>query len=238
MIFVLSPSKTMSVSDLGRKAPLLKENTLRIQSELSAYSVEEVAKSYKVSNKLLEETYELIQNFDKLGTKPAIELYEGSVFKGLKLEIYTKEELAYLKKSVRILSAFYGLLTPYDHIKPYRLDMKHPIFRSLGKDYWEKDINEGLPQKGTIVCLASEEFSQLISKPMVYCQFFEGLGGELKVKSTYAKVARGLMLHFAITNQCKSLNDLKAFNLGGYSYQEHLDSVDEKGNRFMIFARA
>lgn len=237
MIFLLSPSKTMNLKGLQQAEFTIKKQTKRILKVLQAYSPDEVANTYKIKGKLLTETLELIQQFDSMGLKPAIELYEGSVFKGLQLKAYNAQELAYLNHSVRILSAFYGLSRPDEFIKPYRLDMKHPLFKTLGRDYWEQSLLKALTGEDTVVSLASEEFSQLLKRPMVICQFAEGQGDQLTIKSTYAKIARGQMLDYAIRHQCQSPEDLKHFNVNGYSYQSELDACDSAGNRIMVFTR-
>lgn len=237
MIFLLSPSKTMNVKDLQEADISLKPKTLAIQALLKKLTLEQVAESYKIKGKLLMETYETIQHFEAKGAKTAITLYEGSVFKALTLSTYTEAERDYLNRSVKILSAFYGVLSPDSLIKPYRLDMKHPLFKTLAADYWQEEVELALAQEPSIVNLASDEFSQMVKRPMIHCQFAEGLGQKLQVKSTYAKVARGQMMHYAIKNGCSDPEDLKDFDYGGYRYQPDLDHYGTKGDLTMVFAR-
>lgn len=237
MIFLLSPSKTMNQKGLIEKAIALNTKTAVIQQYLKSYSLEQIADYYHIKGKLLEDTYNTIQQYDTLGAKQAIKLYEGSVFKALTLKSYTEAERDYLNRSVKILSAFYGVLSPEQWIKPYRLDMKHPIFKTLGSTYWQAEVDTALNDEPIIVNLASEEFSRMVKRPMIHCQFAEGLGQKLQVKSTYAKVARGQMLHFAIVNRCNSPEDLKNYDYGGYRYQPAFDSFDSNGHRTMVFAR-
>lgn len=237
MIFLLSPSKTMNLNGLITEHFELSEKSSRLLEILKHYSLEDVQKTYQLSEVQALQTFERIQNFDTLGVKDALTLYEGSVFKSLKINEYNKKQLNYLRSSVRIISAFYGLVLANDLIKPYRLDMKHPIFKTVGKDYWAEDIRSKLIKEPIMINLASDEFTRQIDLPMVHCIFAEGLGNALVIKSTYAKVARGLMMHYAVMHQCQTIESLKAFNLNGYSYQPELERKDNAGNLYLTFAR-
>ena len=46
--------------------------------------------------------------------------------------------------------------------------------------------------------------------------------GQYKMISFYAKKARGMMARFIIQNQIESVDDILAFDLGGYSYNASL----------------
>jgi len=56
--------------------------------------------------------------------------------------------------------------------------------------------------------------------------FRQEKNGFYKTIPIYAKKARGLMTHFAIVNQIAKAEDLKSFNLDGYSYREDESTGD------------
>ncbi len=68
--------------------------------------------------------------------------------------------------SLRILSAFYGVLRPGDAIKPYRLEFQCG-FQPGGKSlyhFWGDSIYRGLFRNGdTVINLASREYSKTVS---------------------------------------------------------------------------
>lgn len=56
--------------------------------------------------------------------------------------------------------------------------------------------------------------------------------GELKVIMTYAKKARGLMTRYVAKNRITDAEDLKFFNLEGYSF-----NVNESDEHNWVFSR-
>ena len=55
---------------------------------------------------------------------PAILSYEGIAYQYMAPSVFETEQLAYIQKHLRILSAFYGVLNPMDGVTPYRLEMQ------------------------------------------------------------------------------------------------------------------
>ncbi len=55
---------------------------------------------------------------------PAILAYEGLQYQYMAPGILTQEALDYLQRHLRILSGFYGVLSPFDGVVPYRLEMQ------------------------------------------------------------------------------------------------------------------
>ena len=57
--------------------------------------------------------------------------------------------------------------------------------------------------------------------------FKEKQNGSLKIVMMYAKNARGKMARFLIQNELSDINDLKHYNLDGYSYDAIHSTQDE-----------
>ena len=99
--------------------------------------------------------------------------------------------------------------------------------------FWQDEIaKKVLEDEDLIVNLASDEFSKTIKKyikdeKILNIEFFENVDGNLKKHSTISKKARGKMLYFMAKNKIKKIEDLKKFDLGGYSFSEE-KSTDEK----------
>ena len=60
-----------------------------------------------------------------------------------------------------------------------------------------------------------------LNTKMVSPIFKDFKNGKLKIISFYAKKARGMMTRFILDNEINSSDDLKGFDYGGYSYDEH-----------------
>lgn len=229
---IMSPSKTQHLkqpenlkSVLGTKPSKgLQKQTTELLHRLKGLNKEELGHKLNIKGKLLEETYALYHHYEKQEKNKAISLYTGSVFKGLKLAEYDMETVTYMEKHLRILSAFYGVLKPLDEVRPYRLDMTGRIFESGSYAYWKDSVNAALKGEQMIVNLASEEFSQLVSHPMVTLTFKEKMDGKLSVKSTYAKIARGKMIDAILTRRLENYLEIKELSVEGYVFLEALSS--------------
>lgn len=233
MKIIISPAKIQNGNgyvDFPTFPIIYKEKTQDLISTLQTYSKPSLGKLMKIKNKLLDTTYDVIQN--RTNTKASILLYNGIVYKEINAQLYDQIQLEYMHTHLRILSGLYGVLEPFTEIYPYRLDMTmKPDGINLYK-YWSKEINEHFKDE-LIVNLASKEFSQLINKEMVNVYFKEEQSdGTLKIITVRAKKARGLMVDYMINNMIDNPLELKGFNEMGYNYNESLS--DEWNYTFVL----
>lgn len=240
MIIILSPSKTQHLMKnqrleayfekyievtkgevtelpLGTKLPHPK-----LIKKLTSLSKSKLGQLLGLQGDLLEKTYLTYKNFENSMPNFAIAMYTGSVFREIKLNEYTYSMLTYMQKYVIILSALYGALHPFDLIRPYRLDMSHSVLKQNNLTIWSKLINLELPDSEIVINLASDEFSRLITRPMLNIVFKEKVGETFRVKSTYAKIARGLMTNYIIINELRDPEDIKNFSEAGYKFSKEL----------------
>lgn len=201
------------------------ESYQRIYNKLKHLSKEKLGEVYSIKGKLLEETYYNIKHFDTLEDNAALKTYTGLVFFGLETDTYTEEDWDFAEDQVRILSAYYGALTPKTMIKPYRLDYKSKIDLDLYK-YRRFSFDE------TVINLASNEFSKAVDTNMITIGFREFEDGKYKNKATYAKQARGVLLNYIIKNRIKSVEGIREFSLNGYSFNQDLSNEES-----IIFTR-
>ena len=82
-----------------------------------------------------------------------------------------------------------------------------------------------------IVNLASQEYFKVADRRslqarVVECVFEDWKAGQYKIISFFAKRARGLMAHHAITHRVSDVESLKAFNGDGYAYAAQASGPD------------
>jgi uncharacterized protein len=172
--------------------------------------------------------------------KPAAFLFTGEVYKALDAESLSDHELEKAQKNLRILSGMYGLLKPMDLIHPYRLEMgtRWGIKENTSSLYqfWGDKLTKSLlkeTEKGeAIINLASAEYNKAIlwkkvKNPVVTPVFKEFKNGEYKVVMIFAKHARGAMARYIIQNEIASVDDLKGYQVDGYSYDEKQSTDSE-----------
>ena len=177
---------------------------------------------------------------------PASMMFDGEVYRGLEASSMSAGALVWSQNHLAILSGLYGLLRPLDAVSPYRLEMGSRLKTNRGNSLYEfwgeqiavriNDILSGHKEK-IVVNLASKEYTKSISMKalnaeFVECKFMEERDGTLKILSVYAKKARGLMARYMMENQIESVDELKGFDVDGYSYRQEPSS-----DRVLVFAR-
>ena len=182
-------------------------------------------------------TYEILEKVPEVRLSndlfKAFYMYDGLCFKNINREDLDLGDLEYIDKHLFILSALYGAVRPFDLISPYRLDFLMKTEMGNLYKFWQDEIaKKVLEDEDLVVNLASDEFSKTIKKyikdkKILDIEFFEKIDGNLKKHSTISKKARGKMLYFMAKNKIEKIEDLKKFDLGGYSFSEE-KSTDKK----------
>ena len=102
----------------------------------------------------------------------------------------------------------------------------YAFWNSLLYDELTKDDEE-------VLNLASKEYSKAVEPfvkngvRFVTCVFGTYVKGKLKVKATEAKMARGEMVRLCAENNVQSVDEVKAYNVRGYIFNEELSSENE-----------
>tara|TARA_B110000014_G_C20093438_1_gene572790 strand:+ start:246 stop:1001 length:756 start_codon:yes stop_codon:yes gene_type:complete len=244
MKIIISPAKSLNFEDKVQTSinskPLFHNDAIKINSELKKESIESLCDLMGISSKLGELNWTRNQDFTKDSnySKQAIFAFNGDVYDGLDINSLDNDKHQLVNNVIRILSGLYGILKPFDHIKPYRLEMGTKFSINGNKDlydFWKSKVTNQLKSElaedELIVNLASNEYfsvinSKKVSNKIISPQFKDYKNGTLKIISFYAKKARGLMSRFIIDNNVKSVNEILSFDSGGYSYSKR-DTADE-----------
>ncbi|HLG25507.1 MAG TPA: YaaA family protein, partial [Candidatus Gracilibacteria bacterium] len=195
-------------------------------------------KTMKISPALAKKTHDLIADWT---TEPkrqslAIDSFIGDIYSGLRADKLSPADRDYADRTLRILSGLYGIIRPYDGIYPYRLEMEYklpdPEFSNLYK-YWGKAIADCIPEKGPIVNLASEEYTQTITpfvdaSRIISPKFLtvSPKTGEPAFVVVHAKIARGAFARWLITSRTEDFKALTQFHDLGYRFHQKLSTPD------------
>lgn len=246
MIAIISPAKNMKrdtdqlhkqLSGFELTSPAALRKTEYLWSYLKKYSPWELESLLKVNEQLAVQAFMDFQDFspEKKG-QAALLSYDGLVFKNIEAHKFTEEELKFANSHLRILSAFYGVLQPMDHIMPYRLEMqcKLKLDGSNLYQFWHDELYRQLYREDEVIInLASEEYAKSVRKHLkefdqfIDIEFVVMKQGKLKTIATWAKMARGRMIQYIIGNQIKDTEQIKEFDWNGYCYEPSL-SYDNK----------
>ena len=237
MKIIISPSKTKKINNLPveLKNISIQENdfypeilypkiTNKIIERIKMFSVEEIEEKFKLKKDKAEKLLEFYQNYENEKSGNALASYTGVAYKAIKIETFNKSDFEYLKSNLVILSALYGVLTPYTNMKEYRLDMTNSIFENKSLyEVWKTRVNEYFEQEDVILNLASKEYSKLINPDkLIDFEFWEDSNGKLKQVSTNSKKMRGFTLHYIVKNKISNVKKLRNITLDGYVFSEEM----------------
>ena len=234
MRIIISPAKKMNVNTDAfacRNLPVFIEDAKVLLDELKRRSYDELKQIWKCNDKIAELNYMRVQAMDlEHQLTPAVLAYEGIQYQYMAPDVFTEDAYNYIEEHLRILSGFYGLLKPFDGVKPYRLEMQARLGGEAVDslyDFWGSRIADKLfDECDTVLNLASKEYSKVISahmppsKRMVTCVFGELIDGKVKEKGTLCKMARGEMVRYMAEHQVEDLESIKAFNGLGFAFDE------------------
>ncbi|MEG0014348.1 MAG: YaaA family protein [Cellulosilyticaceae bacterium] len=255
MITIMSPTKTFREIEEGVAFEL---NDLKFPKEtevlielLMGYTAEDLGKFMKVSESIAEVNYKRYKYFkeDIFKAHPAMLYFYGEAFKSLEADKFSRDSLMFAQDHLRILSGLYGVLTPLDSVKEYRLEMGSKFANPRGKDlysYWRDKLTQYMIKQLEITTgdkillnVASDEYSKAVDLKKVNETFkvmtmvFKELReGEYKIVGTYAKRARGRFVKYIVENRVDTIEGVKRFSEEGYLFNEELSS-----EAYIVFTR-
>ena len=256
---MISPAKKMNITDeYPRKLtdPVFLDRALELHALLKDMDPAGLKDLWKCSERLAEQNYERIHTYSPdQALTPALLSYEGLQYQHIAPGVFTDSQWDYAISHVRILSGFYGVLSPMDRVIPYRLEMQAKLKTDKGSDlyeYWSDSLYRELLREGTteLVNLTSGEYSRAVlpwlskdapaaqpspSQPpaaprrlsCITCIFGELQNGKVKMKGTQAKIARGEMVRWMAENEIERAEEIRDFRELGYEFDENLSTPEE-----------
>ena len=228
MKIIISPSKTKQIGVLNGvdrfETPIFSKITDKIITEISKLSVEDIECKFKLKSEQAKKLSDFYKSFKKEKFGHAISTYTGVAYREIHAYELNTEEQNFMEENLRILSALYGVLTPFTKLKEYRLDMVNSIFSDKSLyEIWKKEINDYFRNEDFIINLASKEYSKILSTNNIYnFEFYDEKDGKLKQISTNSKKMRGFTVNYIIKNRITDVILLKNICLNGYKYNEEM----------------
>ncbi len=204
----------------------------KLHTILAKKTPEALQKIMHISPTLAQATHERITAWKAEDGTPAWYTFVGDVYKGLKIEQFVEQDLAFAQKHMGTISGLYGIVRPLDLIHPYRLELMYKLsgkgFRNL-YEFWSDRIANIIPEDEPVINLASEEYIKVLRpylpKEQIITPWFMQLkDGKPVFQAIHAKIARGTMARWIAKNQINQVIGLKKFDLNGYTYLEDLST--------------
>jgi hypothetical protein len=258
-MMILSPAKTLNLSPLEHSPATTTiphcnvEKTKEIMQAIKQRTHAELGRLLGISANLAQTAHEYwsnmetdISNRDSSVVKPCIYAFAGTAYDGLQVSSLDEDSLQYLQSNLRIIDPLYGILRPLDTMQPYRLEMAtrnvFPNDKSMKlATYWQQNVTERLSDDLTnrinliLLNLASDEYSAAVDSKSLptdtqYIQIVFRQEG--RVIAVHAKRSRGLMARYLAEIKAESLEDVKSFNMEGYSFVK-----DVSNETMLVFDR-
>lgn len=249
---IISPAKKMNLTQeypCTLTTPVLLDHARELYNRLQDMELSSLKSLWGCSDRLALQNYERLHEFSPdRAESPALLSYEGIQYQHMAPSVFTDIQWDYVCRHLRILSGFYGILSPTDGVIPYRLEMQAKLKTPRGNDlydFWGDRLYRHLIAEDMteLVNLASTEYSRAVlpylaqnqnprsgegsSVSCVTCIFGEFLNGKVKMKGTKAKIARGEMVRWMAEKQIERVEDMKEFHELGYRFRPELSRPEE-----------
>lgn len=220
-----SPAATTRLS-----TPLLMAKVRPLATYVQQLSREELQAAMHISDPL---SQKVMATFAAWNDEPnqqsmAIDSFIGDIYSGLRASTLSAGDRDYAQQTLRILSGLYGILRPYDGVRPYRLEMGYRLPGKPYRDlyaYWGTDIAQTLPPKGFVVNLSAVEYTKTLmpyidTARVIAPRFLttDPITGEPKQVIVHTKIARGAFARWLVTSRITSPRDMLRFGDLGYDY--------------------
>lgn len=248
MLSLLSPAKSLDFESLPTSPissqPVFQQESLELVKQLRTLAPQDLSQLMKISDKLASLNTARFQEwqlpFTPENAKAAILAFTGDVYTGLDATSLDEAALTFGQEHLGILSGLYGLLKPMDLIQAYRLEMGTKFNNQRGKDlytFWQPLITAEIKKRlaehtrPVLINLASQEYfkavdTKLLNRRVITPIFKDWKNDEFKIISFYAKKARGLMARFILEEKIDHPENIKDFNLDGYSFNKAMSEED------------
>ena len=237
MLALISPAKTLDY----KSPPLPERATLpRFAAEAETLAAAAARLSKKklgglmhISDKLAALNVDRFRGFAGGPERPAIRAFAGDVYLGFEAKTLDEPALAFAQDHLRILSGLYGVLRPFDAIRPYRLEMGTSWAPGRAKTlyrWWGDRVSRALAEElaqdgsGAILNLASKEYWQVVGQAppkgarIIAVDFREAGPDGPRFVSFNAKRARGMMARWMCEHRVTELEAMKGFDSDGYRF--------------------
>lgn len=237
---LIHSSKTMRSLKAARQVtlPQLLAKTKPLAAYLQTLTVDQLQTVMHISKPLSQKVHHTLAEWNAAsGQSLAIDSFVGDIYSGLRASTLSEDDRDYAQRTLRILSGLYGILRPYDGVRPYRLEMGYrlpsEIFGNLYK-YWGVDIVETLPKKGLIVNLSAAEYTKTITpyidaSRVVAPRFLtiNSSTGRPSQVIVHTKIARGAFARWLMTSRVTAQHELMRFDDLNYRYDPALSTPSE-----------
>ncbi|WP_242181760.1 peroxide stress protein YaaA [Sphingomonas sp. CARO-RG-8B-R24-01] len=244
MIALLSPAKTLdydsALPPIDPTRPLFETEATTLAKAAAHLSQKRLSELMSISPKLAKLNADRFAHFAESPERPALFAFAGDVYTGLEAATLDAPALDFAQDHVRMLSGLYGLLRPFDAMRPYRLEMgtRWAPRRASLYDWWGDRIAAAVRDavrdegSGVVLNLASQEYFHAVAGKLdgvrvIDVDFREPGPDGPRFVSFHAKKARGMVARWMCEHRIGDIESMKGFDSDGYRFDPH-ESTDDR----------
>ena len=243
MIILLHSSKTMRppTTTLHTKAltvPEFQPEAEQLMSSVANMSPEQLMTVMSISRALADKVVAQHHAWQEQTAPlaPAAYVFAGDIYSGLGTHTWTADDARFAQQYLRILSGLYGMLRPFDGIRPYRLEMGYRLPTDGGvirlETYWRERLSNHYDTGKWHLNLCSAEYASAVVPLVEPCKVvtptfltIHPASGKPTFVAVHAKIARGAMAQWAIKQRVAHPRDIEAFAQLGYTHQPEMSTT-------------
>lgn len=238
---LIHSSKTMRITAPTTPAttPLLIDKTKPLAAYIQTLNPAQIQSAMNVSEALSHKVHNMWAEWSSEANQQSltVDSFVGDIYSGLQANTLSKEDRDYAQQTLRILSGLYGVLRPYDGVRPYRLEMgyqlPHPRYKNL-YTYWGTSVADTLASEGLVVNLSAVEYTKTVlpyidAGRVIAPRFLtkDSKTGSFKQVIVHTKIARGAFARWLVQSRVTLADDLVLFSELNYHYEASLSTPAE-----------
>ena len=219
------------------KRPQFIEQAAYLNGVLQNIDKDELATLMGINSTLAGSTKQQIDSWSNSPEGAAALTFRGDIYSGLSAAQWNNDDARFAQKNLLILSGLYGLLKPFDAIKPYRLEMgyKLKLNDNLRLDaYWEEQLADALDVSDSYINLTAKEYFRVVEKQLhdsrVISPRFLTVSSKTGLPvfvTVHAKIARGSFANWLIKNKIEDPGKITDYRELNYEYDKNLSTESE-----------
>jgi len=231
-LILLSPAKSLCSFDsklssalaaIKPSVPRFASQSRTLASALGKMSKVQIKQMMGLSDSLAALNHARFASFDEQPSRAAVCAFEGAAYKGLDAKSLSPTDLDYCQAHLRILCGLYGVLQPYDEIRPYRLEMSTKLecdgHANLYK-FWGDTLTDSLAAEKPkwVLNVASQEYAKSVDLKALADKGLPVVTAVFPGPAIHAKTAR--VVRFCAENKVTSPDALRSFrgSTGTWNY--------------------
>ncbi|MCA9497407.1 MAG: peroxide stress protein YaaA [Nanoarchaeota archaeon] len=207
----------------------------KLRKAIGEVSEIELEKILELKGKNLQEAVEIMLDLLNEGTMPAIERYDGLMFKAIDYSKLNEKSKVRFDESVVFVDGFFGLLKAQDLIPEYKLKISSKFLDINISNFWKERLAgyfNALFREKIIIDLLPESHKKIVgyseNNEIYSIKFCEFKSGKLVNVGHESKKLKGEIVRFIVSKERISKNDLKEFSHSlGYKFSEEYSTERE-----------